>query len=355
MILLFTSAREDRPYHMRDLLNVCCAPPGTEIQFGYVKKWVAENLKSGERLTGQDALIIFCERNTDGAKYFNYHPIRLAKITVAKSESDSLTIILQLAGLFDYEKYASKIAPRMAEFEQYVLSSDDQPTPSTKTHRAAFVREDKDWDKNDFSGNWLSLVEYVGRLQGLKSCIFFCELETGLPGSKMPSLYSRKTTESGKLQYSVEAGKSYRATYRLLFGEEAIQRPLEIVVSDKVASVGGPFMSQWSSGVEESFVLNFTRSFESEISTLSVKVPPQAAAKIEAPEIQALLKVNVAWYVLPSAITLMTLGTLLISWQPGGDANAAPLGSLVWATKAVGAMALALGSYIGFRKLPFSG
>jgi hypothetical protein len=347
MILLFTSAREDRPYHMRDLLNVCCGPTGTEIQFGYVKKWVAENLKSGERLKGQDALIIFCERDPGGAKIFNYHPIRLAKITVVNCESDSLTIMLQLAGLFDYEKYASKIAQRMAEFEQYVLSSEDQPTPSAKTHHPSFVREDKDWDKNDFSGKWLPLVEYVGHLQGLKSCIFFRELETSLPGSKMPPLYSRKSTEAGKLQYSVEAGKSYRATYRLLFGEGAIQRPLEIVVSDKVASVGGPFMSQWSSGIEESFVLNFTSSFVSGISTLSVKVSPQIAGKIEAPEIQALLKVNVPWYVLPSAITLMTLGSLFISWQPE------QVGNFILLTKGAGLFAMALGSYIGFRKLPF--
>jgi hypothetical protein len=346
VILLFTSKRDDRPYHTRDLLNACCVPSGTEIQFGYRNKWVADNLKSGERLTGQDALIVFCERDTTGKGIFNYHPIRLAKILNGHPENDSLTIILQLGGMFDYEKYSSQVSHCMEIFKQYVLSNDDQPTPSNTAHHPRFVREDRDWDRSDFAGKWLPLVEYMGALEGLKECIFFCELETSIAESKMRPLSSGKSMSSGTLQYSVEAGKSYQVGYRLFFGQTAAHRPVEIVVDEKVATVAGPFLNQWSSGIEAKFVVNFRRSFEAEISILSVKASTHPQGNIDSPQIAVLLKVGVARYVLYGAIGLMTVGVFLLG-------NPFQMCRLEWLPKVLGLAAFATGSWIGFRKLPF--
>jgi len=342
MILIFTSAKDGRPYYMRDLLNVCCAPSGRIITFGYRNKWVAKNLQSAGKLNGKDALIIFSERDTSAPRRFHYHPIRWAKILEATTESGSLTIPLQLAGLFDYQKYGGQPPTSMTVFGQNEPSGDGQATPSVETHQAALVREYKDCDKNDFSGEWLPLVEYMSRLEGLKCCTFFREIEGRLTGSKIPPLSSTATSEPGKLQYTVKAGKSYQMTYKVFFGEGAAQNPMSIGVCEKVASIGGPFVSQWSSGFEASFVINFSRSFESETSMLSVTVPPQTEGKKEAPEIHALLKVKVPWYVLVVAIVGMVLGTWLISLQPE------------W-LKLSGALLLAGGSYLGFQKLPFAG
>lgn len=341
MILIFTSAKDGRPYYMRDLLNVCCEPSGRIITFGYRNKWVAKELQAVANLDGKDALIIFSERDAGDAHRFRHHPIRWAKIIKPASECGSVTIPLQLAGLFDYQKYDGQPPASMTEFGPNGSSADGQASPAA-THPAALVREYKDCDKSDFSGAWLPLAEYMSHREGLKSCTFFHEQEGGLPGSKIPPLSSTATSEPGKLQYTVEAGKSYQMTYKVFFGEGAAQKPMSIGVDEKVASIGGPFVSQWSSGFEATFVINFNRSFESETSMLSVTVPPQTEGKKEAPEIQALLKVKVPWYVLVVAIIGMVVGTWLISLQPE------------W-LKLSGALLLAGGSYLGFQKLPFAG
>jgi hypothetical protein len=356
MILIFTSAKAGRPYYMRDLLNVCCEPAGRIITFGYRNKWVATDLRSGADLDGKDALIIFSERDAGDPTRFRYHPIRMAKIIKPASECGSVTIPLQLAGLFDYQKYNGQLPVGMADFGQNTSSKDGQTAAPAKTQEFALVREDsKGRDKSDFSGEWLPLVEYMSRLEGLKSCTFFHEQVGGLPGSKIPPLNSTATSEPGKLQYTVEAGKSYQMTYKVFFGEGSAQKPMSIGINEKVASIGGPFVSQWSSGFEASFVLNFSRTFESGTSTLSVTVPPKTEDKIEAPEIHALLKVKVPRYVLPSAIFLMIAGSVLISLAEDPAFSQSLAFNLLLLVKGAGAFALGVGSWIGFQKLPFAG
>lgn len=355
MILIFTSAKDGRPYYMRDLLNVCCEPSGRIISFGYRNKWVAKGLQSVANLDGKDALIIFSERDASDPKRFRYHPIRWAKIIRPSSEGGSVTIPLQLAGLFDYQKYAGQPPANMTEFGAIASSADTQASPAAENHQIALVRESKDCDKSDFSGDWLPLVEYMSRLEGLKSCTFFHEQTGGLPVNKITPLSSRATSEPGKLLYSVEAGSSYQVTYKVFFGEGAAQKPMKVSVSEKVASIGGPFVSQWSSGFEASFVLNFSRSFESDTATLSVTVPPRTEDKIEAPEIHALLKVSVPWYVLPGAILCMVAGSALISLGSENGFSPALGNNLMWTTKVIGMLVLAFGSWLGFRKLPFTG
>jgi hypothetical protein len=114
-------------------------------------------------------------------------------------------------------------------------------------------------------------------------------------------------------------------------------------------------VSQWSSGFEASFVLNFSRSFESETSTLSVTVPPKTEDKIEAPEIHALLKVKVPRYVLWCAIILMVFGSVLISLAEEPAFGRDLAFNLMMLVKGAGAFSLGVGSWIGFRKLPFAG
>jgi hypothetical protein len=355
MILIFTSAKDGRPYYMRDLLNVCCEPSGRIITFGYRNKWVAKKLQSVANLDGKDALIIFSEHDASDPPRFRYHPIRWAKIIRPSSECGSVTIPLQLAGLFDYQKYAGQLPANMTEIGPTASSADGKASPASESHHIALVRESKDCDKSDFSGDWLPLVEYMSRLEGLRSCTFFHEQEDGLPGGKITPLSSTATSEPGKLQYSVEAGKSYQVTYKVFFGEGAAQKPMKIGVSEKVASIGGPFVSQWSSGFEASFVLNFSRSFESDTATLSVTVPPKTEDKIEAPEIHALLKVNAPWYVLPGAIVCMVMGSALISLGPDSGLGPGLATNLMLMTKGIGMFVLAFGSWLGFRKLPFAG
>jgi hypothetical protein len=160
--------------------------------------------------------------------------------------------------------------------------------------------------------------------------------------------------QAGRVQYSVYAGKSYEVAYKLFFGEKAVQRPLEVVISETIASIAGPFLRQWCSGIEASFVLHFRRSFEAETSTLTVRTRPSESGRVESPEFQSLVKVNVPRYVLPSAISLMTVGAVLISLAPEHLGHEGQTRNLIWLAKELaGALSLSYGSYIGFRKLPF--
>src|ERR1051325_4840442 len=127
MILLFTSARPDRPLYRRDLLNVCCGPTGTRIQFGYDIDWLAESLQSAEalkRIVGEDALVIYCEKNSNESfPIFTYHPVRLAKIVNTLPEFGSATIEIELRGFFDYQRFKGANPDIIARFQQFVLKT----------------------------------------------------------------------------------------------------------------------------------------------------------------------------------------------------------------------------------------
>jgi len=360
MVLLFVGVK--RPLYKRDVLNACCEPIDARINLGYNFKWVPDNLRSGERLQKQIALIIYCELNVSPKPIFIYHPIRLAKIIDASPEFGSLTLDLQLGSFFDYEKYGGQIGTFIKDFQDYITKSNEQPE---QTEFPRWIREDKEWDKSDFSDNWTPFVNHMRVLSGLKDSIFFSIQRTSNSVDTPCFLFDGSKYENRKVTCKVGSGKSYDISIYMLMGDEASHASPELVMKETVASISGPFLSQRSAGIEADFVINFKRSFERDTCRILIRIPPEQPNKVISPEFQALLKITPPRSVLVMAVTFLTLGAAIISigtdlvketaaWfaDPHAEWLRNNLLLVVFIAKTFGALLLAAGSYIGFRKLP---
>jgi hypothetical protein len=342
MILLFTTLAPDRPLYKRDLLNVCCEPVGAAITFGYKTKWIAENLRSASSLQDKIAAIIFCE-HAEGAS-FTYHPLRSARISAVRTEYEALTLDLELGGFFNYERDKKQIDDVIHRFQEYVRSSDARPDVSLRSEDRRYVRWESDWDASDWSGTWLSLVNHIRRRVGVEDATFIGTDSSSAADAGPGALLPQCRYESGRAIHRVLGGSSHEITLRVISPKGEYLLP-ELTIKDTVASVSGPFVRQRSADVEATFVLTFKRSFEAETSMLMVRVPPGAPNTLRSPELRAEVHVDIRHSTLYAAIALLVLGSLLESIDFKDP----------WRTSAIkvgGAALLAIGAYIGFRKLP---
>lgn len=364
MILVFTSVKDGRPWYKRDLLNVCCEAQGTRIQFAYRIGWVAENLRSPEQLKGQEALIVFCERKSSGGRLFTYHPVRQAKIVDPNPEFDTMTLSLELRGFFDYDRYRGQMDNLVEKFQTYVTQSEEQPTPSDPA-KARFVRVESVWEKAAFTESWTPLIDHVRNLDGLNDSIFFCVQNRSEFGGPPSPLFPNPVADRNKTTYVLKSGASYEVSLHVIEGSQATFQDPELVVKDAVGSVSGPFVRQRSAGLQADFVLRCKRSFEEDTCMVSLRVPRSQPNSVRSPEIHALLKLGVRKGILLVAVSMLTIGGFLVSLTPdlasdlahwvGGDDTswiAVHRFSVSALSKLLGLAALAIGSYIGFRKLP---
>src|SRR5215213_1777828 len=212
MILLFTTSSDSRPLYRRDLLNVCCEASGTFIRFGYDIDWIAENLRSRVQLRDTndlEALIIYCEVTDTPERYYTYHPIRWATIANTYLEHKSATLELKLGNFFDYAK--DNVSDVISEFQDYVLRSNDNPSQADRRNRR-YMRTDRNWRLDYVSSNWLPLVRYVRRLNGLGGCYFFSVQRPENFGETPSFILNEYKFDQSRTAYIFKSGKSYEVS-----------------------------------------------------------------------------------------------------------------------------------------------
>lgn len=397
MILLFTAPNDDYRLYKRDLLNVCCEPNDAYMQFAYKYERVPENLRSGERLKKQTALVVLCEAVSKKPPFYTYHPIRIGKIVgKPKSEHESLNIIFSLQRFFDYKRYGQEpgIERFMELFQQYILRKGEHPG-GAQPYR--WIREDDElingrepdadpWlpARSDFSDStWMSLVHHLRTCEGLQDADFFSIQKPDAFGGSPAFLFSARRKyflfpvkakyKIGRATYKVSGGRSHRLVLSIPFVEKAKYPKPKLDINERVASVSGPFLRQRGSGIEADFEVVLKRSFQQETSMLELTLEgdPEQPNRVKAPEIQALIIVTVPWILLSFAVILLAIGGILAVISPASldelstvtGINGTGFGTWLkdhkllafTISKAIAFLSLALGTFLGFNKLPFKG
>lgn len=397
MILLFTSSNKE--LYKRDLLNICCEASGTHVQFAYKYEWIPAELQSGNEMTGQDVLVVFCEPFSKQPPYYRFHPIRLGKIVGAPhTEYESLNITFALGGFFSYKGYAAQ--DFIEWFQNYILRS--AQNPGNKDKPRCWVRKEEnllDGDganrpdpwlpcKSDFlDTEWLPLIGHFRTREGLKDATFFSIQKQDSFGGAPACLFSvAPKYVSGSATYTVKGGSRHTLVLHIPFiRSDAYPKP-ELKLEENVASVSGPFLRQRSDGLQADFEVVFKRSFQQQMSMLELRasggdaesdklvLPGGSAAspdKTVSPEFQALIIVGVPWGLLLLAVALLAFGAIVAVTEPEHINQLAEtpgfastwLGDLVkdhkvltfFVVKGLAFFAIGGGTFLGFNKLPFGG
>jgi hypothetical protein len=360
MILLFTALDTARPFHKRDLLNVCCESHGAPITFGYRTKWIADNLL-GRSLAGERALIVFCEV-PPGSNDFSFHPVRSAVIEHSTPEHDALALNLTLGGFANFGGDRAQREAFLARFGTFVQRSPDRPHPRASGRASKYVRgEDEFPEDGAFNGGWLALVEHMRHLSGLEDVTFIAPQKAST-GSEIPSsLFPSTTYEKSRSAYSAVGGSSVELVLRLILGVNAKFQIPECTIKDAVASVSGPFMRQDSAGFEARFLVSFRPAFQEEFSMVTVRVPSSSPNTYVSPEHQVLVRLRVSRAKLFATIALLVAGTLVVSLGPDSVAEfrnpwiVAHKAAVSVVCRAAGSLMLGVGFWLALRKLPFKG
>jgi len=360
LILLFTSVPKERTFYKRDVLNACCEPSGAKLQLAYKTKWIAEPLRSGDRFTDKQALIIFSEKLPNESGYDrNFHPLRLGRIDRVQPDHESLTFTLTLEKFFDVVKYASD--PNFAEhFKQWITKNDDHPAQDRK--RARFVRED---DEQYAAGTdkWQPLAEYIANVEGLNDSAF-CNVAIWRVRGKDHVLHPKY--DSGHPEYGIESGTELKVTAQIVYGKKAVRNPPTLELSNSVGAVVGPLLGQRSSGVEASFFVRLKRVLEADEGMLVLRVPPESGREVVSSETSAMIRVTASRRLLWCIVGAIALGTPAAGFTTEqAEAVASAIGStwfiahadtvLFWCVKVAGIAAIGWGARAGFGKLPIKG
>lgn len=360
MILIFTSIR--RPLYKRDVLNVCCEPPDSQIQFAYQLKWIAEPLRGNPQgLNNQKALIVYCAE-TETQHVYKFYPVRQAIIADVTDESGFITLSLKLGQFFDYATYGDGVNEVIARFQRYVIETKtEHPNnllkSATNEPKARFVREETEWDEAKYCPKWASLVRYVYDIKGLDDTVFFSVQDKSNFGGEPIPLFPNPANAEYPTSYMLKSGGSYTVSVFLMSGKRAVYKDPELKIKESVASVSGPFVRQRSSGFQADFDIQCKRSFDEERSMLTLRIPSEPNT-FESPVADVLIRLSPRKGVLALAVTLLTVGGLFISLSPEvlGQIpvinQIKPTDWLSLVFKIVGVVMLGAGSYIGFRKLP---
>ena len=364
MILFFAALSQKRPLYKRDFLNVCCEPQGAQITYSYDVKWVASSLQQvtdASPLNDQTGLVVFTEI-IEADNRFVFHPVRLVTVKRHLQEESSATFVLELSHFVQYSSELSARNAFLTSFAKYVERSPDRPHPQATHQPSKYVRVETTKCEELRGGEaWSPVVAHLRELNGLRDATFIIPQKGG--STTAPStLFDGCQYNDGRAEYSIQAGSTRNVMAQMILGKDAVFQPPELVVKDAVASVTGPFVRQRSQGFEATFIVSFRRSFQQETSIMTLRLPvpePVAPAKdvtFLSPEHQAVISLKISRRLLTITILLLVSGSFFMSVGPDLVAKT-PLvnysGEITLLSKLLGVAGLAVGSFLGFQKLPF--
>ncbi len=365
MIYLFTTAFRD--LYKRDLINTCSFEKDTFVQFGYLHKHVPDEISTLDEngLKGKGGVVVYCEYFDVGDLVYRYHPVRLVLIEKASFDrARNLSLVLRMGEFFTCGGEQDDLKLTVDDFQTFVGKSQIRPS-TLKTEREQhrpqkFLRNAEDWKKELFNGTWESLVNYMGELKGLDDSFFLRWMPQNESASNLPD--PTWDTRSCRMKWQAKGGKSYDVRVLMHPGKKAKVDSLPTLsLRNEVVTVLGPFARQFSGGLEIEYIMDVKKSFQPERTLFTLRVEPdRASGATRSGEIQGVLNVTGPGPLLWWAIGLLAFGSLIQAITPAPEIieaewlwNVRSAYLFSFGIKLLGAGCLALGAYLGLRKLPY--
>jgi hypothetical protein len=387
IIVIATSAPEKRPSYRRDLLDCLCYPNGTSVRFSYRKRWIEEGLlnrwiaqyrsSSPHPARPLPAIIVFCDIPASPDQGFSFLPVRYAHFEGFEPPEilERAGLDIQIAVRFKLGRFIyfppAEIEKQRIKWQEWMLSQDGKhPVPvaedkieTTKTNLVFTARRFQEAHEASEETSWVRLSEQLSRARTLQGCSIFRLVGIYEVSSRPAQKHVRLQEHYGHTSYVFKAGQSY--TIKLQFyldsGKARIPRTLMTHVSTKAIFLSKPLIKNIGLSTELEIIVNTSKVYAEEIATLVIEdaidkdMPHMARA-----EFIVVLRPE-RW--LPLVIVLIALGTFFTSVSPQmvqdaanlfhSGTMAADIASLItYIIKGIGSVVVAVGAYLGFRKLP---
>jgi hypothetical protein len=387
VIVIATSAPEKRPGYRRDLLNCLCYPIGTSVRFSYRKRWIEEHLLSRwiehhrsntlHLFRNIPALIVFCDIPESPVQDFSFLPLRYAHIEgfepldiLERAGPDVQIAVRFKLGRFIYFAPA-EIEKQRDIWQTWMLSQEGKhPRPvneaeikTTKTNLVFTAKRFQEGQEEPEETSWVRLSEQISSARTMKGCSLFRLIGVYEASSHLNKKHVRLKEQYGHICYVFEAGKSYiiNLQFYLDSGKARIPKTLVTHVSTRSILLSKPLIKNIGLSTEVEIIINTSKVYSSEIATLVIEdavdlvIPNMARA-----EFVVLLQPE-RW--LPLVVVLVAFGTFFTSVSPEmvkdfatllhvGTSIASNTSLIAYSIKGLGSVLVAVGAYLGFRKLP---
>ncbi len=385
IIVIATSVPENRPAYKRDLLNCLCYPMGTSVRFTYRKRWIEPQLlehwieeqrsNTSRSLRDIPALIVFCDIPAQPEQDYSFLPLRYAYF----ESFEPLNILeradpdIHIAVRFKLGRFVN-FAPTNPEvlrttWQRWMLSQEGKyPFPYThsrhKPEKTMLVFTATNFDggqeeQEDIS--WVRLSEQISQARTLQDSSLFRIMGVYNVSSRSEKP-AKIRTQYGHSCYVLEASKSYiiRLQFYLDEGKAHLPRTLRTHASTDSLSMSEPLIKNIGLSTEAEIIVNASKVLATEMATLVIE-DTNSNTHMARAELVVLLKPE-RW--LPLVVLLIAIGTFLtgvsadmitdiISFlHPQKSLLASDAAAFAYSLKALGSALVALGAYLGFRKVP---
>lgn len=362
IILVFTTAEEERPTYRRGILDTLCYPEGQRLHYSYRRGHIHPALLRPAALQNKKAVVVFVDVDESGAP--TYFPLRRLQVLNTEPSireaspgdlEERVIFSLSLGSFVPYESSEDKGQwhARVASFDEsrefreqipryFVIPASDVFTGRTPPTLTA----------------WESLVKCLSKSVKLGSAVFL-------------SVGRLRKGDQRKSEIPLEEYKAYGPTYHVLPGNvykldlALYEKPtgmrqtqLTLSSSSETLQVNPPFQSVVSGLVQQTAIIACRRTVEETIAVVSIKVREPVKGRVNTPNPVFLLRIGMSRWALVHFVLLVTFGSLFLSVDM--DVAREAFSSTTPAIAAVlikllGSGLLAWAAYIAFRKLPSGG
>jgi hypothetical protein len=387
IIVIATSTPPNRPAYRRDLLNCLCYPNGTSVRFSYRKRWIEEQLmnrwiehhrsKTLHLFGNIPALIVFCDIPESPDQDFKFLPLRYAQFEGFEPPEilERAALDVQIAVRFKLDRFIylvpAEIEKQRAMWQAWMLDqSGKHPRPisedkieSTRTNLVFTARRFQEGLEAPEETSWVRLSEQISRARTMQESSLFRLIGVYEASSPSKQKHVRIKEQYGHRCYVFEAGKSYiiNLQFYLDAGKARIPRSLVTHVSTRAILLSKPLIKNIGLSTEVEIIVNTSKVYSGEIATLVIEdvidkgIPHMARA-----EFVVLLQPE-RW--LPLVVLLVAFGTFFTSVSPemvkdiltllrAATSLANDTALIAYIIKGLGSVLVAVGAYLGFRKLP---
>ena len=374
MIYLFCSA--STLLYKRDALRSIAYPAGHIFRYRYLRKYVDRKvLDSLHQYEGATALLVYADTlERDGARDFSFYPLRKVNLLRLSSAAGAVYVDFRFGEFVNYGSDSKK----RDSWDEFLKRMPGRPWPPKSTHQGSFLL-DVDDEAQITTGDanqtdcWGYLVNQLDLSRDLSKSTFClvqgfyyasqdrygCYSETKLDAidNTYDSIYPIPMGESVVLKLLL-----WRPTYDYDNPDSA--RKLSIKVgADAFASMSKNEVCSESRYDEDRTVLVCKRVFDNVLSFVSIEEPGDVGAR--SPHLTLLTKVRVPTWVIAGVVLLVGTGTFLLALDAEFFAFVATFLDGPWRsylneygkvlatlTKLAGAVAIAVSTYLAFKRLP---
>ena len=397
-VFIATSATAERPVYRQDLLECLSRPAGHEASFTYRARWIEQRLL-GQSIPGigLPGILVFCDRPPEGRTEYTYYPLR--KIYILEVEPRELlksgqwnndtyfTIRLKLDDYLDVDPADPN--GNFNEWNNWFQRYQQRPrfTGVPNSNAVHFVFKQPDFPDKTGAGDdisWRLIVDRLGQTSSLEDCFFYrvVAISSLRKGGGTSDGFFRQTIENLRAKTLSRLSKGRRVPGQIrtieFYGKQAYilssrrhctlemtwfrpdnaREPEVVTSSDKVTLIG-PLTKSYGKYVSGKVRILAKQVFEEETVALDI-VSPSAQGEFKEKfyfvlrPSKGLLLLIVSLLAIGSLFTGVTHETLKDLSELSGKLSW--LGSNVhigvWGIKALGAVFVGLGGYLGFRRLP---